>query len=84
MKVVRGYKKDEDLELDDRVFVCLDCGYVADCDYNAAKNIREEALRSTASSVGTYACGQSSSGRVSRRCETALVEAGTNPHLGVS
>lgn len=76
--------KDEDLELADRVFVCLDCGYVADRDYNAAKNILAEALRSTESSSGTYACGESSSGRASRRGETALVEAGTNHHLGVS
>ncbi len=30
---------DEDQELSDRVFVCLDCGYVADRDYNAAKNL---------------------------------------------
>jgi putative transposase len=28
-----------ELQLADRVFVCLDCGYVADRDYNAAKNI---------------------------------------------
>lgn len=27
----------EDLALSERVFVCLDCGYVADRDYNAAK-----------------------------------------------
>ncbi len=30
---------DEDQDLDDRVFVCLYCGYVADRDYNAAKNL---------------------------------------------
>lgn len=29
----------EELGLDERVFVCHDCGYVADRDYNAAKNI---------------------------------------------
>jgi len=29
----------EELRLDERVFVCHDCGYVADRDYNAAKNI---------------------------------------------
>jgi putative transposase len=28
-----------DLDLSERVFVCLDCGYFADRDYNAAKNI---------------------------------------------
>lgn len=30
---------DSDLTLSDRVFVCVDCGYVADRDYNAAKNL---------------------------------------------
>jgi putative transposase len=30
---------DESLDLSDRTFVCLDCGYVADRDYNAAKNL---------------------------------------------
>ena len=29
----------EDLDLSQRVFVCVDCGYFADRDYNAAKNI---------------------------------------------
>lgn len=29
----------EDLTLADRVFVCQECGYVADRDYNAAKNL---------------------------------------------
>jgi len=29
----------EELTLKDRVFVCIECGYVADRDYNAAKNI---------------------------------------------
>jgi putative transposase len=32
---------DEDLDLDDRVFVCIECGYVADRDYNAAKNLAQ-------------------------------------------
>jgi putative transposase len=70
--------------LDDRVFVCLDCGYVADRDYNAAKNILAEALRSTASSVGSYASGESSAGLHVGASETALVERGTNLHLGMS
>jgi putative transposase len=30
---------DENLDLSDRVFVCLDCGYVTDRDYNASKNL---------------------------------------------
>jgi putative transposase len=34
---------DEKLELSDRVFVCLDCGYVADRDYNGAKNLAQSA-----------------------------------------
>lgn len=32
---------DEDQKLEDRVFVCLDCGYVADRDYNGAKNLAQ-------------------------------------------
>lgn len=32
---------DEDQDLSDRVFVCLDCGYVADRDYNGAKNLAQ-------------------------------------------
>lgn len=74
----------EDLDLADRVFVCLDCGYVADRDYNAAKNILYEALRSTASSVGTYAYGESSAGLSNGTSETALVEVGTNQLCGMS
>ncbi len=34
---------DKDQDLDDRVFVCLDCGYVADRDYNAAKHLATSA-----------------------------------------
>lgn len=33
----------EELELEERMFVCLDCGYVADRDYNAAKNLAASA-----------------------------------------
>ncbi len=33
----------EELGLDERAFVCLDCGYVADRDYNAAKNLAASA-----------------------------------------
>ncbi len=32
---------DEDLDLSDRVFVCERCGYVADRDFNAAKNLAQ-------------------------------------------
>ena len=35
---------DEDQDLDDRVFVCERCGYVADRDYNAAKNLAQTKL----------------------------------------
>jgi transposase len=33
--------EDEDQDLDDRVFVCERCGYVADRDYNAAENLAQ-------------------------------------------
>jgi putative transposase len=74
----------EELTLKDRVFVCLDCGYVADRDDNAAKNILAQALRTTASSAGSHACGERSAGLSTGTSETALAEAGTRPHLGMS
>lgn len=49
----------ETLGLGERVFVCEDCGYVTDRDYNAAKNLAQlaEAEVSTMSYIGIYACG---------------------------
>ena len=35
---------DEDQTLEDRVFVCERCGYVADRDYNAANNLAQTEL----------------------------------------
>jgi hypothetical protein len=67
----------EDLGLSQRMFVCLDCGYFADRDYNAAKNIL--AVSSTES---LNACGAGSSGLVATRSETARCEAGTKQQLG--
>lgn len=73
--------KNELLTLSDRMFVCLDCGYVADRDYNAAKNIMMVAVSCT----GTLnACGESSPGLSNGTSETALVEAGTRHRLGRS
>jgi putative transposase len=69
----------EDLDLSQRVFVCIDCGYFADRDYNAAKNIL--AVSSTES---LNACGAGSSGYLAISSETSRVEAGTKQHLGVS
>src|SRR6266571_4137459 len=66
-----------ELSLRERTFVCEQCGMVLDRDLNAAKNIVAEALRSTASSVGTYACGVDSSGLRNGASETVYVEAGT-------
>jgi putative transposase len=75
---------DEDQNLSDRVFVCEDCGSVLDRDENAARNILHEALRTTGSFSESHAYGQSSAGLVSGSGETALVEVGTNQHLGLS
>ena len=75
---------DEDQNLSDRVFVCEDCGSVLDRDENAARNILHEALRTTGSFSESHAYGQSSAGLVSGSGETALVEVGTNLHLGMS
>lgn len=72
-----------DLTLADRVFVCHTCGYVADRDYNAAKNIEAEALRLitddsvVASSSRKFACGVGSSGSLVTEGETFCDEAGT-------
>jgi hypothetical protein len=52
-------------------------GLILDRDLNAAINIVKEALRTTGSSSGSDACGESSSGLVNGQGETALVEAGT-------
>jgi putative transposase len=68
---------DAEQTLADRIFVCQDCGSALDRDLNAAKNILTEALRSTASSAGTYACGVSSSGVSNGIRETAHLETGT-------
>ena len=73
--------KNELLTLSDRLFVCLDCGYIADRDYNAAKNIKQVAVSCTDT---LNACGESSSGLSNGASETALVEAGTRPRLGMS
>jgi putative transposase len=69
----------EDLDLSKRVFVCVECGYLTDRDYNAAKNIL--AVSSTES---LNACGAASSGSLVTVSETSRVEAGTKQHGGVS
>jgi putative transposase len=55
-----------------------------DRDLNAAINILNEALRATGSFSESHAYGESSSGLVGGSGETALVEIGTNLHLGMS
>jgi putative transposase len=78
-----SYIKD-DLSLRERTSICERCGYTADRDVNAAWNVLHEALRITASSAGSHACGESGAGLHDGASETALVEAGTNPHSGMS
>jgi putative transposase len=75
---------DEDQDLGDRTFICHKCGLVIDRDLNAAINILHEALRTTGSFSESYAYGESSAGNVNGRCETALVEVGTNHLCGLS
>jgi putative transposase len=75
-----GYIKPE-LSLSERTFVCEDCGMVLDRDLNAAINLRMVAV----SSIDTQnAYGERSTGSVNGRCETALVEVGTNQLCGLS
>jgi len=75
---------DEEQNLRDRTFTCHECGLVIDRDLNAAINILNEALKTTASSAESHAYGESGSGTVNGQCETALVEVGTNHLYGLS
>ena len=75
---------DEDQDLSDRTFICQECGSGMDRDLNAAINMLNEALRTTGSFSESHAYGESSSGLVGGSGETALVEIGTNLHLGMS
>ncbi len=78
-----GARRD-DLTLGERTFVCLECGYVTDRDYNAAKNILLEAHRTTVSSTGSHAYGHGSSGSHGSVSETILDEVGTIQQVGMS
>jgi putative transposase len=78
-----GYLKEE-LSLSERTYTCECCGLVLDRDVNAACNVLHEALRITASSAGSHACGERSAGVFNGTRETALAESGTNHRDGVS
>ena len=73
----------EDLTLDERVWVCEQCGVITERDLNAALNIRTEALRLltdvpvVASSGHKFACGAESAGSRCVESETFCNEAGT-------
>ncbi len=73
----------KDLTLADREWQCEQCGVTNQRDHNAAKNIREEALRMisdapvVASSGHKFACGAGSSGLLVTASETSCGEAGT-------
>ena len=64
------------LDLDERTYVCMECGLVLDRDHNAALNL----VQYPGLQGNSNACGEEGSGRAAvRRGETALVEAGTIP-----
>ncbi len=74
----------EDLTLKIREWTCEQCQMVHERDFNAALNIRDEALRllktdvpGVASSGRKFACGAGSSGKGCAPCETACCEAST-------
>src|SRR5256884_2180629 len=73
----------EDLTLDERVWVCEQCGVITERDLNAALNIRTEALRlltdvpGVALSGHKFACGAESAGSRCVESETFCDEAGT-------
>lgn len=52
-----GYVKAQ-LPLQERTYLCESCGMVLDRDQNAAINLLHEALRTTASSAESHACGE--------------------------
>ena len=74
---------DEDLKLADRVFRCEACSLILNRDENAARNIKQEALRlvtdvpAVASSERKFACGVGSSSVPPGEHETFYDEAGT-------
>jgi putative transposase len=73
----------EDLTLNDRSWICEQCGLINKRDLNAALNIRDEALRLVtdvpvvASSGQKFACGAGSAGSLCGESETCCIEAGT-------
>lgn len=73
----------EDLTLAERVWICEQCGAVIERDFNAAQNVRDEAIRkvsgvpAVASSGQKFACGAERSGLVVTSGETVCDEAGT-------
>jgi putative transposase len=73
----------ENLTLNDRTWVCEQCGVVNERDLNASLNIRDEALRLVtdvpvvASSGHKFACGAESAGSRGFESETFCDEAGT-------
>jgi putative transposase len=75
---------DEDQDLSDRIFICHECELAIDRDLNAARNILNEAVRTTGSFSESDAYGERSAGTVKGRRETALAEVGTNHLCSVS
>lgn len=73
----------EDLTLADREWQCEQCSTTNERDYNAALNIRDEAIRhqtegpGVASSAPKLACGAGSSGSLATMSETSCGEAGS-------
>ena len=73
----------QDLTLADRVWICEQCQAANERDFNAALNIRDEALRLltdvpvVASSGHKFACGAGSAGSLCGESETFCNEAGT-------
>lgn len=78
-----GHVKAE-MPLKERTYICEACGMVLDRDVNAALNLLHEAMRITASSAGSYACGVGSSGLLNGASETFHAETGTKRCLGLS
>ncbi len=73
----------EDLALDDREWICEQCGVVNERDLDASLNIRDEAFRLVtdvpvvASSGQKFAYGAGSAGSLRVESETFCDEAGT-------
>ncbi|HEY5854661.1 MAG TPA: zinc ribbon domain-containing protein [Aldersonia sp.] len=64
------------LRLSDRVFRCESCGYTADRDTNAARNLAALAAQTTDGGASSPSCGATRNEPAGNPCKTSLAGAG--------